>query len=141
MAKGEIRWHDGKVLGAIKDATEDLIEAIAYAIEAQTKVNINQTPSAGHTGLIDTGFYLNSVYVVTPRGDSYGQTDDSGSYKNREGQMVERRIAGKMDMPSDAAAVVVIGAEYAIYLEIDHAPLYRAAEQVIGSAGELIEKI
>jgi len=137
----KIVWHDGQVMAAINDATEDFIEAIAYQIEAVTKKNISETPSAGHTGLIDTGFYLNSVYVVTPRGDSYGQTDDSGTYKNRQGKEVERRIAGKMGLPSDAAAVVVIGAEYAIYLEIDHAPLYRAAEQVIGNAGKLIEKI
>ena len=141
MTESRIVWHTGEVLGRIDAAVEDLVEKLAYAVESQTKLNINQTPSAGHTGLIDTGFYLNSVYVVTPKGDSYGQTDDSGSYKNREGQMVERRIAGKMGLPSDAAAVVVVGAEYAIYLEIDHAPLYRAAEQVIGSAGELVKKI
>lgn len=141
MTESRIVWHDGRVLGVINNAVEDLVEKLAYQIEAATKQNIVGTPSAGHTGLIDTGFYLNSVYVVTPKGDSYGQTDKSGSYKNREGKEVERQMAGKMGLPSDAAAVVVIGAEYAIYLETDHAPLYRAAEQVIGSAGELIKKI
>lgn len=131
--------------GHLEAKLDETIKAIAAAaalqIEGQTKLNINQQESAGHQGLIDTGFYVNSVYSVTEEEDSYGHTNPSGQYRNREGEMVTREIAPKTGLPNDALAAVAIGASYAIYLENKHQVLYRAAETVAKQAGKIIEPV
>lgn len=124
----------------IANATAETLEAAAAAIEGQTKINIRNQPSAGHTGLIDTGFMVNSVYFVAKSGSSYDKTDKSGKYKNREGQMVERNIQPKAN-PQGNGALVAIGAEYAIDLEEQYQMLYGAAETVAKHMGGLVKKV
>lgn len=138
-AKVKLRSKEVRV--EIHQAMMDTIERAAFAVEGQVKQNIRNQPSAGHTGLIDTGFMVNSVYTIVDGGeDTYNQTDPSGAYKNTEGQLVERDIAPPVNPPSDGA-VVAIGAEYAVYLEEDYQMLYKAAETVAKQMGGIVKQV
>jgi hypothetical protein len=120
-AKGEARFNTPRVKAILGEVNQGVGEELAFDIEARIKTNINNEPSAGHQGLIDTGFMLNSVYVVLPGSDTYSSTDPSGEYANREGLPVQRSLAPRISLPGDAAALVAVGAEYTIYLEAEHA--------------------
>jgi hypothetical protein len=138
----KLNWYGERVRVQVNDAAMESLAAIAHAIEGQAKVNIREQPVSDHIGLIDTGFYVNSVYVVTQTGDdTYGQTDPSGTYRDREGQAVERTIAPRAGLPPGVGALVAIGAAYAIWLEEEFSPLFRAAESVAQRAGGLVKKV
>lgn len=135
MANGKVDWYGDEVLVKLGKAMEGMLDQAALLIEAQTKININSN------GQVDTGFMQNSVYVVTPRTDSYGAAQASGTYHSRaEGRNVEREIAPKVSAGEDEAAIVV-GAGYAIYQEERIPFLYPAVEQVAGQMqGEIITR-
>jgi len=137
----KIDWYKNKAVLAIDKRFAKAAVQIAHRIEERTKVNISEAPGASGQGLIDTGFMINSVYVVTPEGSSYDQANQSGQYENREGQMVERRIAPEIKLHQYAAAMVAVGAEYAIYQEIEHGFFIKAIEAAWGEAGGLIQEV
>lgn len=136
----EVNWYEERVLLEVDRAVKQSLAQIAAQIEQETKINIREQPVGDHTGLIDTGFYINSVYFVTEDDSTYDQTDPSGVYTDREGNQVERYIAPEADL-GDAAALVAIGAEYAVYLEMKYSPLFRAVESVAGKINGLIKRL
>jgi len=116
------RFYTESVIARIKDATAEELAAFAFQIEAQAKVNIQENRQ------IDTGFMLNSVYTVSQAGSSYGSANKTGAYNNRAGSKVKRKIAPERSLPKKAAAIVAVGADYAIYQEEKKSFLYRAAQ-------------
>lgn len=141
MSDAQVNWNGARVIIEAQNAAERTLISIAHAIEGQAKVNIRQQPVSGHIGLIDTGFYVNSVYANSRQGGSYGETDPSGTYRSRDGAPVERLIAPRRDVPRDVAALVAIGAVYAIHLEETYSPLYRAAETVAKQTKSHVKKV
>jgi hypothetical protein len=139
MANNQVNWYENKVRLVVDKTIKQSGANIAFRIEERLKINISEAPGASGQGLVDTGFLLNSPYVVTPEGSSYDQANQSGMYENREGQMVERNIAPERDLPDDALALVAVGAEYAIYQELEHAFFFKAVEDTAGEVGGLIE--
>jgi hypothetical protein len=96
-----------------------LIKA-GFDIEAQTKQNIADQDS------IDTGAYMNSVYVVTPRSSTYARASSKAkSAANTPGRHSGRPNSDfKMlpEEPGDIMTVVVaIGAEYGANVEFGNA--------------------
>jgi len=120
-----VKWYGDEVLLQLKEATAEMLDAAAHLIETEAKIN----------AAVDTGFMRNSIYVVTPISNTYGKTDASGSFQSKkEKRQVERRLAPQANAPEDGA-VVVVGAEYAIYEEMHRAFLYPALEKVASSKG------
>lgn len=136
----EVNWYKEKVKLVVDKAIQHSIEAIAFRVEERTKVNISEAPGAGGQGLIDTGFMLNSVYVVLPDGGTYDQTDGSGLYINNAGHEVERNKAPERPLPKNAGALIAVGADYAIYQEMQHFFLFKALEDTAAEIGGLVEK-
>ena len=136
MAKsgGETKFYLDHVLIKCAAASDRALEAAALQIEAQVKVNIQRNNQ------IDTGFMMNSTYVVTPSGSTYDQTDASGTQFDRFGNVVERNIAPEVPLPGNARAGVVVGAEYAVYQEDKKPFFYPAAETVAGQIKGSVEK-
>lgn len=128
----KLNWYKEKVMVAANKAID--VKAIALQVEAHAKQNIVDNDQ------VDTGFMLNSVYSVFPGGDTFGQTDPSGSYPDKNGTGVDRNIIPPSPLPSRAKAAVVVGADYAIYQEIENSFLYKALEQTAGETGSLIKK-
>lgn len=142
MSDARVNWYGDRVLVRAREATDDILARAAAQISGQAKVNMRNQPSAGHIGLIDTGFMVNSVYIeTTTAGDTYGETDRSGEYRNRAGESVPRRIAPESRLPRGVSALVSIGAEYAVMLELRHKCLYRAAEDVAGRIGAIVQTV
>jgi hypothetical protein len=137
----KIDWYADKVHLKIDEHTQRSLEAAAFRIEERTKVNISETPGASGQGLIDTGFMWNSTYVVTPHRSTYDQTEPTGLYvsPNQGGREVKRHIAPEEPLDEDVAALVAVGAEYAIYLEIQHGFFFKAIEDTRAEFKGLIE--
>lgn len=135
----KVNWYGDKVRLKIGQAEQGTLLNAALRIEERTKVNINQAPGASGQGLIDTGFMINSVYTVAPQRNTYDQTDKTGTYTNRQGQQVKREIAPEAKLPSGAAALVAVGAEYAIYQEIKHGFFFKAIEDTAVEFKSLVE--
>ena len=135
MAKAKVNLNLDHVLVKVRGATDAALEAIALQIEGVTRVNIQRN------GQIDTGFMVNSVYSVSKRSTTYGDTRGSGTQTNRQGQGVLRKIAPPANLPSHASAAVAVGAEYAIFQELKKPFLFPAAETVAGYAEGTAEKV
>lgn len=133
-------WFEDQAKLVIDQKTHGSLGKAAFRIEERTKVNINQAPGASGQGLIDTGFMLNSTYVVTPTRSTYDRTDATGLYNNLKGEEVERHIAPEIPLPDDAAALAAVGAEYAVYQEIIHHFFYQAILDTSEEFDSLIEK-
>lgn len=114
-----VKWDDTKLQGELKVKTEELLGNAARLIEAKTKIRINELD------LIDTGFMVNTVYSATPKSSTAGQVWDDGRYKNRDGEMVERKRVGEMK-PGEGEALVHVAAEYFIEWELRYSILYNA---------------
>lgn len=143
MSEPKIDWFADKVRLKIGEHVQRSLEAAAFRIEERTKVNISEAPGASGQGLIDTGFLWNSTYVATPTRSTYDQTEPTGLYvsPNQGGREVERHIAPEEPLDEDtAAALVAVGAEYAIYLEIKHAFFFKAIEDTRAEFRGLIEQ-
>lgn len=134
-----VNWYEDKVKLVIDDHVKQSIEAIALRIEERTKVNISEAPGASGQGLIDTGFMINSTYVVLPDKSSYGEADQTGPYLNREGQIVDRTLAPERKLPRGAGALVAVGAEYSVFLELQHGFFIRAIEDTAKEIGGLVK--
>lgn len=130
---GEVNWYSEQVILKLDDVTRRGLEAVAARIDALTKININQNNQ------IDTGFMANSVYFATKDDSTY--LDDSGVQINREGNFVEREMAPEATLPPDQAALICVGANYAIYQEMQKPFLYPALVQAAAEAGGIIEKV
>lgn len=133
-------WYEDQAKLVLDKKVGGSLVKAAFRIDERTKVNINQAPGASGQGLIDTGFMINSVYVATPNRSTYDRTDPTGLYTNLKGEQVERHIAPEMPLPDDAAALVAVGAEYAVYQEIQHHFFYQALLDTAAEFDSLVEK-
>lgn len=134
----EVNWYEQKVNLVINKAISQSLEAIAFRVEDHCKEYILEAPGASGEGLVDTGFMINSVYVVLPDKDSYGDTWPSGDYEDLQGEFVERNIAPKQPAIKNGA-VVAVGAEYAIYQEMEYHFLFNAVQETATEIGALVK--
>lgn len=137
---GEVKLYLERVEAVVKGATEEGLAALALLIEGKTKANIVAN------GQVDTGFMLNSVYAISRRSSNFGaaQAKALGSvYSRKTGRRVApRAMGGEPSFPdNETLAGVVVGANYAIYQELDRPFLRPAAEEVVGRAGGTLEPI
>lgn len=135
MAKPQINWYENDVRLVVEDASAEMVSQLAFQTLGQAQINIQQN------GQIDTGFLLNSGYVVSERDDTFGNTDPSGAYPSRKGGGTVQRV--RVDQPrtpnDEGGAVVGFAAEYAIYQEMQNTYLYRALEQVAAQGGSTVQ--
>lgn len=129
----KVNWYSQRVKVQIdKQVTKPVLDALAFQIEAQTKVNITDN------GQVDTGFMRNSTYVVTPLRNTHGQTAESGTYPSpKTGQSVQRNAVAAAS-PPEGGAIVAVAAEYAVYQETKNSFLWRAVETVAGQRADAV---
>jgi len=161
MASGdaEVKLYLDHIKVVVEHATDEALTAIAHQIEAQTKANIVANNQ------VDTGFLLNSVYVVSRWYDGRvrnGYDDarskaESQSLKKSAGTRLSRRLhqrvtvtdrmAPKEELPAEiefggkSGALIVVGANYAIYQEVKRSFLFWAASIVATRAGGIAEEV
>lgn len=126
-ADGEAKLYLDQVKLTVKGATQQALEALAFEVEGQAKINIQQN------GQVDTGFLLNSVYTITPASSGFAAAQSAAALR------APRSMAPAPQVGEGAA--VVVGAEYAIYQEIRKAFLYPAGVKVAQQAGGKAERV
>lgn len=107
----------------LQTAVRESLVKIALQCEGYTKRNISDN------GQIDTGFMLNSVFSLTSDGSSYNPSSMDG------------KTAVPPPALDDDTAIVGVAANYAIHNEVRNSFLYRAAEQVAGEAGGIVQGV
>lgn len=130
MAKAKVDWYANDVIMLVDGATDEFLAKLAFQIQGQARINIQTNKQ------IDTGFMLNSVYVVTPEKSDYSERKAEAEIRNPKANM-----APQVRLPHGAKAAVCAGAEYAIYQEARKSFLYRALEQVSNEAEGVLKPI
>lgn len=131
--RGKVNWYAEDVVVKFTKLSERAIEAAAARVDALTKINIVANDQ------VDTGFMANSVYFATEGSSTY--QDASGAQINREGNFVEREMAPEAPLKDGAAALVCVGANYAIFQEMATPFLYPALLAVKGEMKGIIETV
>lgn len=126
-----VNWYKQKVTLAADRAID--WEAVAFRMLAHAQNNIRENDQ------IDTGFLLNSGYIILPDKSTYADTWEDGDYSVFFSETKDRKKAPELDLPATAKGAVVFGAEYAIYQEIQNSFLFKAAEQTAGEIGGLVK--
>lgn len=126
-----VNWFAEDAILSFGEASQDFVEDIAFRVEEHTKIRIERNKQ------VDTGFMLNSVYVILPKSDTYNKTKPTGSYKSRKtGRMVKQARAPKVGVKPKRGALVVVGANYAVFNELRKPFLFPALEDVAGEVAE-----
>lgn len=155
----EVEWLGDNLLLLLEEASLEALTSSAFAIEGGIKREIVKNDQ------VDTAFMLNSVYVATPEQSTYeeakqkamGQVTASGekrvhligkrkSRKSGRWQDVTNREVLEEVKPETlneegVVVIVAVGAEYAVYQEMQQPFIYPAlvAEaQEVG--GKLVEQ-
>ena len=130
MARAKVNWYENDVMLAVEDATDEMLTAIAFQMEALAKVNAPSAPPG-----FDTGFMRNAIYALGP----------DESHRDRAEQ--DARAVADYDM-ADApaldphAAGLHAAAVYTITWEMRYHFIYRAIEQTradVAAAGTIQE--
>jgi len=134
MPPPRVNWYENNVRVVVEDASADVLNQLAFQVLGQARINIQQN------GQIDTGFLLNSGYVVSEKANTFGDTDPSGEYQSRKtGDSVQRNRVDQARTPDDNGAVVGFAADYAIYQEMANSYLFTALEQVAATGGANVQ--
>ena len=139
--RGKVNWYTDDVVVHFTKITERAIEMAAFRVDALAKININTNDQ------IDTGFMANSVYVVTEESSSYATTMPNGVYSWRPQKHggatgeAQRQMAPEASLKPGAAALVCVGANYAIFQEMDTPFLYPALLAVKDEMKGIIETV
>ncbi|MCB8988084.1 MAG: hypothetical protein H6661_10095 [Ardenticatenaceae bacterium] len=139
--RGKVNWYAEDVMLKFTKLSERALEAAAFRVEYWAKININTNDQ------IDTGFMANSVYVVTEEGSSYAATMSNGAYPWRPQKhggvtgVAQREMAPEAPLPDGKAALVCVGANYAIFQEQQQPFLYPALLAVKSEMKGIIETV
>ena len=101
----------------------ETLDRAAAQCWGHARVNLRDTDQ------IDTGFMLNSGYMVSAKGSTYGETAASGAGGR------ERASAVRVGRHESATA---FAAKYAIYQELHRSFLYRALTQTVAQFGGIV---
>jgi hypothetical protein len=131
--RGKVNWYAEDVVVKFTRLSERALEAGAARVDALAKMNIVATDQ------VDTGFMVNSVYFATKDSSTYA--DSSGLHQNKTGDMVERQMAPEATLKPGTAALVCVGANYAIFREMKEPFLYPALLAVKSEMKGIIETV
>ena len=131
---GELTWYGQTVSLHFDRMTRRGLTAVAAHVDGLTKLNIIANDQ------VDTGFMVNSVYFVGESESTYAEANADGPYTNKAGQMVTRQLAPEAVLPDAYAALVCVGANYAIFQEMALPFLYPALLQAAAETGGILQK-
>ncbi|MBX3016004.1 MAG: hypothetical protein KF832_31070, partial [Caldilineaceae bacterium] len=127
-------WYEQDVLVTAADATQEALLALAFQIEGEAKVNIVSN------GQVDTGFMLNSSYIVGGDTNSFRPRAEVLT-SPKTGQRGMHDTVASPPPVADEEVVVGFAADYAIYQESERPFLYPAAQRVASQAAGVIETV
>jgi hypothetical protein len=122
----EVKLYLDEVLIKVEKATEEALKILALRVVERAQMNIRTNNQ------IDTGFMVNSIYAIWKGGSGYeaARGQAMSQTRGKDGRKVDHSgdMAPGRSLPDDAAAGVVVGANYAIFQELADPFLYPAAQ-------------
>lgn len=135
----EIKLYLEHVQVVVEKATAEVLKKLAFRIVEGAQLNIRANDQ------IDTGFMVNSIYPVWGDGSGYSEARSAAESMTtgHDGRKVDHAndMAPDAQLPGDAAAGVVVGANYAIYQEAANPFLWPAGERAAAEFGGEAERI
>lgn len=129
----KIEWHEPEVRALVEARGNRALTKLAFQVLGQAKINIQQN------GQIDTGFMLNSGYVITDSQDTFFDVEPAGYFESkRTGNTVWRETVETPPPREPGEAIVGFAADYALYQELDISFLHAALEVVAAQAGGIL---
>ncbi|HLH22445.1 MAG TPA: HK97-gp10 family putative phage morphogenesis protein [Chloroflexota bacterium] len=106
---------------SLHDRADEVIRKAAFDVEARAK----------QAAPIDTGALRNSIYTRTRKESGYGAARSAAQGANGQARMLPEH-----ERPDDLAAVVAVGAEYGVYVELGTRRM--GARPFLGPAAEAV---
>ena len=144
MAKDEgvtVKSYLDHVIMTIDDVTNDkAVPMLAMRVQERTQLNIRSNDQ------IDTGFMVNSIYAVFPDKSNYNEVRNAAeamTRSTRDWRLVDQSdsMAPEVRLERNMSAGVVVGANYAIYQEVQNPFMAPAAEAAGAEMGAQVAKI
>lgn len=117
----EVNWYTDEVVLLFENITEEAALQAAFQVEAEYKINAR----------VDTGFMRNSTYVHSAKTSTF-----QPSAQTIQGVMHE--TTGSPPPVEENTVYVGVGANYAIYNEMQDSALYGALQRVAAQFGAMI---
>lgn len=124
-----LKWYGPMVKKEVDILTGKLLGAVADAVLAQAQDNIEQNDQ------VDTGFMLDSGYVIAPYINTHGNRRPDGTYtRSKTGYNVARSAEPQPPRRDKKTALVGFSADYTIYPELARSFLWRALGEIDAEA-------
>jgi len=129
------------VIMTLDDITnEKAVPMLAMRVQERAQLNIRSNDQ------IDTGFMVNSIYTVLPDKSDYNEVRNAAeamTRSTRDWRLVDQSdsMAPEVRLERNMSAGVVVGANYAIYQEVQNAFMAPAAEAAGAEMGAQVAKI
>jgi len=124
--KAKVTMYLDHVRMRVENATEEALHKLALEVDGISKVNIVANDQ------VDTGFMLNSIYVESQVGSTYGGTRPGDESNKAPRFRLPRRYA---------STAVIVGAIYAIYQEVLQPFLRPAGSEVMARVKGIMEPV
>jgi hypothetical protein len=125
----KIKWYGPTAKKEVDILTGKILGVVADAVLAQAQDNIEQNDQ------VDTGFMLDSGYVIAPYANTHGNRRPDGTYtSSKTGYNVARSAEPQPPSRDRKAAVVGFSADYTIYPELSRSFLWRALGEIDAEA-------
>lgn len=135
----QVREYFDSFIATMQDATVEAARALAYRILEHAQANIRKNDQ------IDTGFMVNSGYVIWPDGSDYDAAKGAAENQTtgKDGKPVDHTgdMAEAFQLPADASAGVVFGAVYSVYQENINPFLYPAGQAAGAEFNATVEAV
>lgn len=131
MTESRVDWYQNDVVLVAENATLESLLAMAFQVEAEYKIRAD----------VDTGFMRNSTYIQGAETSTF-QAREQVVTSKRTGKKGKRKTVKNPEVPKDDQEVIVgVGANYAIYREIETGALYAALQSVAEQAPATIQEV
>lgn len=131
MPDTRVDWYTNDVLLVVDNATKELLLALAFQTEAEYKTRAK----------VDTGFMRNSTYVQGAEISTFVPKTDT-LRSRRSGRIEKRETVGRAEQPKDDQEVIIgVGANYAVYREIEDGALHQALQAASQQASATIQEV
>jgi uncharacterized protein (UPF0210 family) len=137
---GEVKLRLDHIRAVIEGASPKALYAAALQIEGAAKIKVTENDQ------VDTGFMRSAIYSVGKADTNYPSRMSEAAEKTtsaRTGRAVggRGRAAPARNLRGTALAAVVAGASYSIYQEVRKSFLFAGAQEAVGEAAKVIEKV
>lgn len=126
-----IDWYEKDVIAVAEGASMEALLAMAFQVEAEYKIR----------AAVDTGFMRNTTYVQSAKTSTFQPKEQTLTSKRTGRKGKHKTVPNPEPAKDDKEVIVGVGANYAIYREIEDGALYAALQSVAQQAPATIQEV